>query len=74
MRDLEKQIAIWRKTITPALRPDAAEELEQHLREEIDRLLAGGAPAQDAFKQAVAKLGSRMHWRRSSTSLGHTCR
>ena len=53
MRDLEKQIADWRRT----LRPEMQEELEAHLREEIQRLMRDGKSSEQAFELAVSKLG-----------------
>lgn len=53
MRDLDKQIADWRRT----LRPEMQEELEAHLREEIERLMRSGISPEQAFELAVSKLG-----------------
>jgi hypothetical protein len=59
MRNLEKQIAEWRRTMAKASdRPELLDELEEHLREEIDRLVRSGVSANDAFQIAVSKLGA----------------
>jgi hypothetical protein len=60
MRDLEKQIATWRRTMSSASahRPELLDELEAHLRDEIDRLLAAGIPAGEVFQIATSKLGA----------------
>jgi hypothetical protein len=60
MRDLEKQIADWRKSMAKATghRPEALDELELHLRDEIDRLRRAGAADTDAFQTAVSSIGS----------------
>ncbi|HTD85108.1 MAG TPA: cytochrome c biogenesis protein CcsA [Candidatus Binatia bacterium] len=60
MRDLEKQIADWRRSIADASkhRPETLNELETHLRDEIDRLIQAGTPAEDAFTVAFTTLGS----------------
>ena len=60
MRDLEEQIAEWRRTLvkTSGRRAEAVNELEAHLREEIGQLMAGGAPGEKAFELAVSKLGA----------------
>lgn len=60
MPDLEKQIAEWRRSIATASkhRPDALDEFEIHLREEIDRLIRAGTSSEQAFDLAAAKLGS----------------
>src|SRR5688572_20205971 len=60
MRDLEKQIAEWRRTVAKASghREELLDELEAHLRDEIDRSRRGGASPDDAFQAAVSKLGA----------------
>jgi len=60
MRDLEKQIAAWRQNMAKAAghRPEVLEELELHLRDEIDRLVRSGRSESDAFQTAVSGLGT----------------
>jgi hypothetical protein len=60
MFDLENSIAGWRKQMLAAgiKAPVPLEELEIHLREEIERQAKAGLNEQDAFTSAVQKLGS----------------
>ena len=60
MRDLEKQIASWRHTMTQASgrRGDVLDELEMHLRDEIDRLLRAGTASDKVFDIALGNLGA----------------
>jgi len=59
MFNLEKSIAEWRKQMLAAgiKSPAPLEELEIHLREEIDAQLKSGKVAQQAFEHAVPKIG-----------------
>jgi hypothetical protein len=58
MNDLDQRIRAWRETLARDLvRPDVLDELETHLREEIQRLLVAGEPMGRAFATAVARLG-----------------
>jgi len=60
MRDLEQQIADWRRSMAKASghRPELLNELEEHLREEIDRLRRSGVSIDKVFEIAVSKLGA----------------
>lgn len=60
MRDLEKQIAEWRRTMAKASghREELLDELEAHLRDEMERLRRGGASPDEVFQVAVSKLGA----------------
>jgi len=59
MHDLEKQIAAWRRQMSnPASRKEVLDELEEHLREEIDRLEKSGLSVDEVFKTAVSKMGT----------------
>ena len=60
MLNLEQAIADWRKQMLAAgiKTPVPLEELEIHLREEIERQAKAGLNEQDAFTSAVQKLGS----------------
>ncbi len=60
MRDLEQQITDWRRTMAKASghRADMLNELEGHLREEIDRLRRSGVSTDKAFEMAASKLGA----------------
>jgi hypothetical protein len=59
MFDLESQIRAWRSDLAAAMGnvPDALDELESHLRDDIDRRIQRGAGAQSAFEAARAQLG-----------------
>lgn len=60
MFDLEKQISEWRKQMLGAgiKIPAPLEELESHLREEIEHLVKSGHEEETAFNTAVHKIGS----------------
>jgi hypothetical protein len=60
MFNLEKEIADWRSHMVQAgiERPEILDELESHLRSEIDRHLADGSDPQQAFKAAVQQIGN----------------
>jgi hypothetical protein len=60
MFNLEKTIAKWRNQMLAAgiKTPVPLEELEIHLRDEIEREMKSGMKQQDAFTSAVQKLGS----------------
>lgn len=59
MCDLKKQIAEWRKNMAKASgrRGEALDELEAHLREEIERLLQTGTPREQVLEAALSNLG-----------------
>lgn len=59
MPDLETQIAAWRRQMLAAgiKTPSTLDELESHLREEIDRLRATGVSETEALSLAVSRLG-----------------
>ena len=59
MFDLEKSIADWREQMLAAgiKTPVPLEELEIHLREEIEQQMQSGLSAQQAFEIAVEKIG-----------------
>lgn len=60
MRNLEQSITEWRQTMltTPGINRDTVDELENHLRETVDQLIASGLSEKEAFQKAVTKLGS----------------
>ncbi len=60
MPDLENLITQWRGAMAKAVEHDDGllDELESHLREEIDRLIRSGASTTEAFQTAVARFGS----------------
>src|SRR5271154_1032901 len=59
MFDLEKSIADWRKQMLAAgvKTPVPLEELEIHLREEIERQMKSGLNEQKAFEISVQQIG-----------------
>jgi hypothetical protein len=59
MRDLEKQIAEWRRKVAKTVghRENVLDELEAHLREEIERSVSAGSAPEDAFQSASDKIG-----------------
>jgi hypothetical protein len=60
MFDLERQIQQWRQSLTEALgnRPEALEELENHLRDEVQRQMQTGQSPEQAWALALQRLGS----------------
>jgi hypothetical protein len=60
MFDMEQRIADWRTQISAALasEPAAVEELESHLRDEIEALVRKGNTPQAATDLAIARLGA----------------
>lgn len=57
MRELDEMIAKWRSSLQ--LDSEALDELESHLRDEVQRLIAGGVNEAMAFEVAVVKLGTK---------------
>ena len=59
MFDLKKSIAAWRRQMLAAgiKIPVPLEELESHLREDIERQMRSGVAAQSAFELAVQQIG-----------------
>jgi hypothetical protein len=59
MFDLEQSIANWRQQMLAAgiKTPVLLEELESHLREEIEKLIKSGQGPQSAFEMAVKTIG-----------------
>ncbi len=59
MFDLEKQIAAWRAQMLAAgiKTPAPLEELENHLREEIERQMKSGLSEQTSFEVAIQQIG-----------------
>ena len=62
MHNLEQLIAEWRKSIltgpNPTIRPEVLDELENHLRENVEQLLQTGLTETEAFQRAAATLGA----------------
>src|SRR4051812_34582362 len=60
MPKLETLIADWRKKLIADanLTPDAVDELEDHLRENLGQFFRAGLTESEAFKRAVQELGA----------------
>lgn len=58
--ELEKRIAAWRRSMGTAAgqRRELLDELEAHLREEVERLTNAGVGEKEAFELALSKLGA----------------
>ena len=61
MFDLEAQIRSWRQRVSTSLGdgPDVLDELDEHLRDDFDRLVRSGEAPDRAWSAAVARIGSR---------------
>ena len=59
MRNFEPKIADWRRQMISAgiKNPDVLDELESHLREDLERRARSGADAAQMFEKAVAQFG-----------------
>src|SRR2546430_4844756 len=59
MHNLEQLIAEWRKTMmaAPNVGSETLDELENHLRENVDQLIRSGMTEAEAFQRAMAQLG-----------------
>src|SRR5215218_1099611 len=59
MSELESQIRGWRSDLAAAMGnvPEPLDELESHLRDDVDRRIRLGADAQSAFEAARARFG-----------------
>jgi Cytochrome C assembly protein len=59
MHNLEDSIAEWRKSMMAAARlsRESLDELENHLRENVDQLTRSGMSEPEAFQRAVTQLG-----------------
>jgi hypothetical protein len=74
MFNLEKSITEWREQMLAAgiKSPVALEELEGHLREEIERLTRANTTPPQAFEIAVKKLGQASELKREFKKIGDT--
>jgi putative ABC transport system permease protein len=59
MFDLEKEIRHWKKALdkNSALEDGYKEELENHLRDKIEYLMNKGSSEEEAFEEAIQKIG-----------------
>ena len=57
--NLDKAIASWRRTMVynRAFTDDDLDELEQHVRDQVDGLRAQGLPEQEAFRRTMHEMG-----------------
>src|SRR5262245_25364424 len=74
MRDLEEKIADWRRQMnaggikTPAL----LDELESHLRDDVERQVRSGSSTQQAFEAAVRRIGQASELKMEFARAGRT--
>jgi len=61
MFDFEKAIGRWRKSFhgSEAIEEGALEELEGHLRDKVEDLMGRGKTGEEAFAEAVEKIGKK---------------
>jgi hypothetical protein len=57
MHNLEKLIGEWRKPMMTKVGPETLDELENHLRENVEQLVRSGMTEAEAFQRAVTQLG-----------------
>ncbi len=76
MVELEQAIRSWRRYLGRAasLNTSDLDELEEHLRNEVERLEADGVGVEEAFHTAVARLGDADSLRREFGKNGGTSR
>lgn len=82
--DLDAALALWRGGLAHhrALLPDDLDELEQHVRDQVADLVAGGATEAAAYRRALAEMGfqpadeyRKVYWRKVwRGALGHEVR
>lgn len=74
--NLEKQIAEWRQEMfrSGIRNPEVLDELEAHLRERVESLVASRSTRQTAFETAVSQLGSSAGLGREFRKLGGNTR
>lgn len=60
MFDLEKALAAWRRSLAYNRAFDAADldELERHVRDQVEALARRGVPPEEAFHRALGEMGS----------------
>jgi hypothetical protein len=59
MFDLNRQIDLWKRAFSAkgSCSTDELEELESHLREQIEAMIAAGFSPEEAFAKSIARLG-----------------
>lgn len=70
--NLEKNVSAWRRQLLAAgiTSTDTVNELESHLREDFRALVSAGEPEAEAFRHALARLGTPSEVRVEFTKLG----
>jgi hypothetical protein len=61
MFDLNRQIDLWKRAFAAkkTCSSDELEELESHLREQVEAMIAAGHSQEEAFAQSASRLGAR---------------
>jgi hypothetical protein len=74
MFDLERAIADWRRQMVAGglKRAEALDELESHLREDIQQQIQSGLATQAAFESAVERIGGARSLKTEFAKIGHT--
>lgn len=75
MLNLDERIAEWRRQMLAAgiKTPVPLDELESHLREEVEQQLQSGLSAQEAFEAAVRQLGESKALKREFSKVSRNC-
>src|SRR6266481_1699859 len=73
MFELEKAIAEWRQQMVAARlgKGDALDELESHLREDIEEQIRAGVTPQQAFEIAVERIGGTQALKAEFAKVSH---
>src|SRR5688572_12271521 len=73
MTDFEPRIAQWKRQVADGARlgADVLDELEAHLRDDIDSQMASGTSADQAFQRGVAHLGTPELLKQEFNKVGH---
>jgi len=74
MFDLEKQIAAWRAEMLRAglKNPNVLDELESHLREDVERQMSAGISVEQAFEDAATRIGKADFLKREFAKVGES--
>ena len=76
MFNLDQAVAEWRRRMLAAgiKTPVPLDELENHLRDDVEQQVRSGADAQQAFEAAVLRIGQAAALKREFTKVGQTWR
>ena len=60
MHEVDQAVVEWRRQMTHAgiMTPEILDELESHLREDVEREMASGVDASQAIRAAIQRLGA----------------